>query len=141
MLQLHLHLDWSGVIQSKAQQHQGKANSAAGATSSTGTVGVLSGAVSTGIAQAQSRSAATAETGDGNAQALSGSLAVSGINAISQSTAKAIAETGDVSSTALSGAVGVFHGESRAKSTSATGCVDCVSDSVAQSVGCHWFHC
>ena len=77
---------------------KGKAKSAAGATFKAGTVGALSAAVSTGVAQAQCKSAATSETSHGTAQALVGSLALFGINAVSNSKASAIAETGEMSS-------------------------------------------
>lgn len=42
--------------------------------------------------------------------------------------------TGDVTSNAQAGAIGVFHGEAAATSSSGTGCIDCISDSVANAI-------
>lgn len=113
---------------------QGKATVASSAGTEEGSAGSLAVGVSTGIIQAQSRVASSAETKDGRAQSLAGSLAAAGINSISSATSSGASETGDVTSNAQSFGLGAFHGEAAATSSSSTGCVDCVSDSVANAI-------
>lgn len=113
---------------------QGKATVASSAGTEEGSAGSLAVGVSTGLVQAQSRVASSAETKDGRAQSLAGSLAAAGINSVSSATSSGASETGDVTSNAQSFGLGVFHGEAAATSSSSTGCVDCVSDSVANAI-------
>lgn len=84
--------------------------------------------------QAQSKVSSSSETKDGRAQSLAGALSAAGINAVAISTSSGASETGDVTSNAQAAGLGVFHGEALATSTSGTGCIDCVSDSVANAV-------
>jgi len=113
---------------------QGKATVASSSGTEEGSAGSLAVGVATGLVQAQSRVASSAETKDGRAQSLAGSLAAAGINSVSSATSSGASETGDVTSNAQSFGLGVFHGEAAATSSSSTGCVDCVSDSVANAI-------
>jgi len=113
---------------------QGKATVASSSGTEEGSAGSLAVGVATGLIQAQSRVASSAETKDGRAQSLAGSLAAAGINSISSATSSGASETGDVTSNAQSFGLGAFHGEAAATSSSSTGCVDCVSDSVANAI-------
>ncbi|WIA23801.1 hypothetical protein OEZ85_013477 [Tetradesmus obliquus] len=83
---------------------------------------------------AQSKVASSAETKDGRAQSLAGALSAAAVNSIASATSSGASETGDVTSNAQAGAIGVFHGEAAATSSSGTGCIDCISDSVANAV-------
>eukprot|EP00775_Hariotina_reticulata_P003102 gene3102-3381_t len=113
---------------------QGKATVASSSGTESGSAGSLGVGVATGVIQAQSKVASSAETKDGRAQSLAGALSVSGINAVASATSSGASETGDVTSNAQAAGLGAFHGEATATSSSGTGCVDCVSDSVANAV-------
>jgi hypothetical protein len=112
---------------------EGKATTASSAGTTAGSVasGALSAA--TGLIQAQSTAASSGNTRDGNVQSLAGSLSVAGINSVARATSSGATPTGDVQSRANAAGLGVFHGEANAISAAGTGCIDCVSDAVANA--------
>jgi hypothetical protein len=69
----------------------------------------------------QANTASTAQTADGNAMALAGSLALGGINSASR--ANSVAQSGTADARARADAVGIgsLHGEAKSSAVSATG--------------------
>jgi hypothetical protein len=112
---------------------EGKATTASSAGTTAGSVasGALSAAV--GLIQAQSTAASSGNTRDGNVQSLAGSLSLAGVNSVARATSSGATPTGDVQSRANAAGLGVFHGEANAYSAAGTGCIDCVSDAVANA--------
>lgn len=112
---------------------EGKATTASSAGTTAGSVasGALSAAV--GLIQAQSTAASSGQTRDGNAQSLAGALSLAGVNSVARATSSGATPTGDVQSRAAAAGLGLFHGEANAISAAGTGCIDCVSDAVANA--------
>jgi hypothetical protein len=112
---------------------EGKATTASSAGTTAGSVASGALSASVGLIQAQSTAASSGNTRDGHSQSLAGALSLAGVNSVAWATSSGATPTGDVQSRANAAGLGVFHGEASAFSAAGTGCVDCVSDSIANA--------